>query len=382
MQTNELTADLLRRLADLRPDGARVLSLFLNLDPSTFATPPARATEARSLIDEAERQLRESDDGITHDERKALRGDIERAREFFERIPAEGAHGLALYVCGPADLFQAIKLPRPVDTRAVIDDSPFVEPLAELGMRGSWCVLLVNRQVARMLRGSPEELVELPAIEDEVHGQHDQGGWAQARYQRSVDEEVRDHLKHAADVAFRRFKRSPFDRILVGGPEETVHAFEDRLHPYLKERIAGRIKVDVENTTPDQIRAAAAPVIEEVDRRREREALDRVNEGAQTGGRGAVGLDDTIGALNERRVEILLLTDDFGAAGVHCRQCGWVGVEDLSECPADGGELARRDDITENAVELAITQSAEVLRVRHHADELEPLGSIAAVLRF
>ena len=382
MQTNELNSDLLRRLADLRPEGARVLSLFLNLDPSEFATPPARATEARSLIDQAERQAREAGD-LGHDADKALRQDIERAREYFDRLDADGAHGLAVYACGPADLFEAIKLPRPVETRAVVDDSPFVEPLAELGMRGSWCVIVVNRQVARMLRGSPEQLDELPIVEDEVHGRHDQGGWSQARYQRSVDEEARWHLKRAADVAFRRFKRSPFDCLLLGGPEETVNEFEGIIHPYLRERVAGRFKVDVENTTPDQIRDAAAPVIDAIDERREREALDRLEEGVGTGGRGAAGLEPTIAALNERRVEILLLGDRFDAAGVYCRACGWVGTDlQLTECPADGGALERRENIAENAVELAILQSAQVLRVRHHGERLEGHGGVGAVLRF
>jgi peptide subunit release factor 1 (eRF1) len=383
MQTNELNSDLLRRLADLRPDGARVLSLFLNLDPSEFATPPARATEAHSLIDQAERLAREEAEGLSHDAKLALREDIGRARSYFDRLSADGAHGLALFACGPADLFEAIKLPRPIETRAVVDDSPFVEPLAELAMRGSWCVLLVNRKVARMLRGSPDQLTELPTIEDEVHGRHDQGGWSQARYQRGVDQEVRWHLQHAAEVAFRRFKRSPFDCILLGGPEETVGEFEDILHPYLRERIAGRFRIDVENTTPDQIREAAAPVIAEIDERREREALDRLEEGVETGGRGVAGLDETVAALNERRVEILLLNDRFDAAGVFCRQCGWVGTNvTLTECPADGAPLEERDNIAENAIELAIVQSASVLRVRHHGERLESRGSIGAVLRF
>jgi peptide chain release factor subunit 1 len=383
MQTNELNSDLLRRLADLHPEGARVLSLFLNLDPSEFATPPARATEVRSLIDEAERQAREFEARLGHDEKKALRADIERAREHLSRLSVDGAHGLAVFACESAGLFEAIKLPRPIDTRAVVDDSPFVEPLAELAMRGSWCVLVVNRQVARMLRGSPEHLEELPPVEDEVHGRHDQGGWSQARYQRSVQEEARSHLKRAAEVAFRRWKRSPFDCVLLGGPDETVGEFEGILHPYLRERVAGRFRIDVENTTPDQIREAAAPVIAAIDERREREALDRLEEGVETGGRGVAGLEETIAALNERRVEILLLGERFDAVGVLCSQCGWVGtVSTLTECPADGGVLEPRENIAENAIELAILQSASVLRVRHHGERLESRGSIGAVLRF
>jgi peptide subunit release factor 1 (eRF1) len=381
MQTNELSTDLLRRLADLRPEGARVLSLFLNLDPSQFGTARARATEINSLVDQAERCVRETD-GLGHDQELALRKDVEHAREFFAGADFEGAHGFALYVCGPAELFEPIKLPRPIETRAALDDSPLVEPLAELAMRGSWCVLLVNRQVARMLRGSRERLDELPPIRDEVHRQHDQGGWSQARFQRSVDKEVQDHLKRAAEVVFRRFQRSPFERALLGGPEEILSDVEQRLHPYVRDRIAGRVKVDVENTTPEAVREAAAPVIDAVDRAHERDALDRLAEAVGAGGRGVVGPDATIGALNERRVEILLLADGFSASGVFCRSCGWVGVEDLDTCPADGGELERRDDVVENAIELAILQSAEVLVSRHHRDELQERGGVAALLRF
>ena len=384
MQTNELSIDLLRRLADLRPDGACVLSLFLNLDPSEFATPAARATEVRSLLDSADRQARQAD-RFTHDQAQALRRDIERAGGYFKGsdFSVEGAHGFALFACGPADLFETIRLPRPIETRAVIDDSPLVEPLAELATRGSWCVILVNRQLARMLRGSRERLDELPPVFDEVPGRHDQGGWSQARYQRSIEKEAKDHLKRAADVAFRRFQRSPFDRILLGGPDETVSDFEQRLHGYLRERVAGRVRIDVENTSAEQVREAAAPVMDEVDRAREREAIDRLVEGVGTGGRGAAGLDDTIGVLNERRVETLLVAEGFSASGVFCRRCGWVGVQDLGRCPVDGNQLEQRDDILESAIELAIQQSAEVLVSRHHRDELEEEhGGIGAVLRF
>lgn len=381
MQTNELNSDLLRRLADLRPAGARVLSLFVNLDPSQFATPPARATEVRSLIDQAERQLREAE-GLSHEERQGLSKDIARANDFLRDPPAEGAHGLAVFACHAAGLFEAIKLPRPIESRVVIDDSPLVEPLAELATRGSWAVLLVNRQKARMLRGSRERLEELPPIEDEVHGQHEQGGLSQARYQRSVDKEVHDHYKRTAEVVFRRFKRAPFQRLILGGQEETLAEMQERLHPYVRERVAGRVKIDVENTTPDEVRDLVAAVIDEEDRKREREALDRLAEGVSAGGRGAAGLEETLSVLNERRVETLLIAENFEASGVYCRQCGWVGPDGVASCPVDGGELERRDDVIESAVELAIMQSAEVLVSRHHGDELRERGSIGALLRF
>ena len=384
MQTNELRPDRLRELAALRPQGARVLSVFLNLDPTEFAEPPARASEIRSAIDELRRLARNGSDGLDHETKVALRADVDHVEEFLSTFKPKGAHGVVVYACGPADLFEVIRLPRPVETRSVIDDSPLIEPLAEMIGAGTWFVVLVNRQTGRMFLGDRERLDEVDVIVDEVHGQHKQGGLSQARYQRSVDEDVQDHLRNVADAAFVHFKRAPFDHLLLGGPHEIVTDFEPKLHAYLKERVVGRVDVDVENTNADEVFDAAAARIGEHERRREREALDRLREGISTGGRAAAGLEDVLEALNERRVETLLLGPGYQAPGCTCPQCGWVGPLDGGACPADGTPVACRDSVIESAVELAVVQGAGVLVVRDEDNqrELQSHGQIGAVLRF
>jgi hypothetical protein len=62
------------------------------------------------------------------------------------------------------------------------------------------------------------------------------------------------------------FKRHPFERLIVGGPREVVTDFEQKLHHYLHERLAGRIEVEVERSTPDQVLHAARPLIEQLER--------------------------------------------------------------------------------------------------------------------
>ncbi len=287
---------------------------------------------------------------------------------------------LAIFCSGPADIFEVIKLPRPVDTGVAIDDSPFIEPLADLAFTGSWGVFLVSRKMARILRGSRDGLEEIARISDDVHGWHDQGGWSQARYQRSIQKEADDHVKHAADVLFRRFKRSPFDKLLIGCPEEQCGEVEKRLHPYLQERIVGRIDVDVENTTPDQVLEAAAAADGEGGhaprarsarpsgrgarhRRPRRRRTRRRTRRPQRAPRG----DPDVRAGPD-------------APGVVCPSAAG-SAPTASTCPVDETPLEQREDIIENAVQLAITQSAEVIPIHHH-DDLDGRGSIAAVLRF
>ena len=342
----------LRRLAELHPERGKVLSVFFNLDPSEFATPPARATEINSVLTAAAHKVEEVD-GLGHEERMALRADVERVREVLSGsdVATNGTRAVAVFACGPAGVLEVVRLAHPIGSRAVVDDRACVEPLVRGPGGDRWCVLLVNRRTARILTGTAEGLAEDGRFESDTHGQHDQGGWSQSRYQRSVEQEKRTHVDGTLDTLFALFKRHPFDRLVVGAPEELVNEVEERLHPYLRERLAGRVGVDVENSSVAEIEAAAATVIDAYVAGVERAALDRLAQGVGRGDRGAAGVRDVLAALEQARVEILLVAEDF-----------------------DAPEL-------DGALEQAITQSAEVIVVRHF-DDLAVVGGIGAVLRF
>src|SRR5829696_8129525 len=134
MAANTLTRGRLRRLANVHPARGRVLSVFMNLDPSEFATPAARSSAITSILREAARRVEEADD-LEHDERVALKADVERVRE-------------------------VVALRQPIDSRVVLDDAPHVEPLVHAGAADRWCVLLVNRRLARLFTGPGDELEE------------------------------------------------------------------------------------------------------------------------------------------------------------------------------------------------------------------------------
>jgi peptide chain release factor subunit 1 len=379
MAANTITRTRLRRLADVKPDRGRVLSVFLNLDPTEFATPAARSTAITSVITEATHQVEQAN-GLEHEEREALKADVERVREALmaSDIAQNGTRAVAVYACQPADLLEVVRLNRPVDFAVVLDRSPYIEPLVAQAGEEHWCVLLVNRRNARFFIGDGGGLEETDRVEDDVHSQHDQGGWSQARYQRGVEKEKDDHLVHVGEVAFQRYKEGRFERLLVSAPDELVNEVEAKLHPYLRERIFGRLHLDVENSSIDDVRAAAGEAMEDWTRRRERDALDRLAEGVGRGGRGAAGLSSVLQALNEQRVEILLVGDGYRSEGGRDPSTGMLYAGDHGP---DGQELERCENVVEPAIEKAIEQSAKVIKVRHH-DDLGPLGGIGAVLRY
>jgi peptide subunit release factor 1 (eRF1) len=371
------TKQRLRELATLRPDGHKVLSLYLNLDPSEFPTPKARRTELESLLDVVERAAR--DENLSHDQKMALRHDVQRVRTWFTNdFDASGTRGAAVFVASGIDLFDVHRLGRPIRSEVTIDDSPFIEPLAGMPGGDGYSVLLINRQLARILAGGRDGMREVVSLVDDVHRWHDQGGWSQARYQRGIQKETKDHLKHAGEELFKLFKRGAAQRLIIGCPDEIRGDVEDSLHSYLRERIVGRLEIDVK-ASPDAVAREAAEIIERDERERERHWLDRLQSGLGRNERAVAGLADTLAALNEQRVEALLVAEGH-------REEGYVSprADFLSPAPGSspaGEELQKREDVVESAVERALEQSAEVVVTRLHPD-LESLGSIGAVLRF
>jgi peptide subunit release factor 1 (eRF1) len=391
MQANEVTTERLRRLAETNPGhGGKVLSVYVDLDPSEFATGPARATAITSVLDEAERELR-SADGLEHAAREGLRSGLERARQFLEQdFDASGAHGVALFCDSGEDLFEALKLPVGVGHRAVIDDSPYVEPLAGLDADARFLVVLCNRRVGRLLLGSSRGLREVARVESDVHGQHRQGGLSQPRYERSNDNEAMHHVRRVADLAGRRFGRRALDGVLLGAPQEMVGRLKDELPNALSARVIGRVEVDVDASSPEDVLASAREVIERVHREREDEALARLHEGLSGGPRPAAArITDVLVALNQRRVETLVIAGGTQHSGCECPQCGWLGVAG-GTCPADGTDTVAREDIVGAAIQRALMQSADVRIIQPRAPDGEPAaagpldlyGGIGAVLRF
>src|SRR5437763_6345611 len=102
MQTIELDRARLRHLAGLRPPRGKVLSLFLDLDPSHLPTVKDRSSAVGSLLDEAHRKVEAAGSALPHDARMALDRDAERAGEYLrsERDWAQGASGLAVFAAG------------------------------------------------------------------------------------------------------------------------------------------------------------------------------------------------------------------------------------------------------------------------------------------
>ena len=96
--------------------------------------------------------------------------------------------------------------------------------------------------------------------------------------------------------------------------------------------------------------------------------------------RGSQGLAKTLIAVQEQRVQTLVISEGYGAPGSVCTHCGSFTLRETETCPVCGGEARIVPDIVEHLVRRAIGMDIEVVFVE--SEDLDQAGSIGSVWRF
>ena len=377
-----ITWEQLRELAAFRAENGCAVSLYVGLDPSTVPTAGDLASHTRSLLAHAERQLHERRSELAPDARKALERDLERIGEWFDsEFSREGVRGVAVFAAELDRLFLPLPLPWPVPDDARIAHQLYLAPLVRLVGHGDGAVVAYvgrERGDVYLLRGG--ELIPLVDETTDVPGRHDQGGWSQGRYERHIETIVDRHLREVAEVLDRCVRGLRDVRVVLAGTEETRAGFEALLSPAAREALVGWVSAEAHVDAP-RLLEAARPLLDEWRVGREEEHLARWREEAARNGRAATGWEETLQAASDGRVELLLVQEGADHTAYVCPACGRAQAVD-GGCPLDGTTLQPADTGLDLAVHQTLTHGGtiEVIGEEHH--ELEPVGGVAALLRF
>ena len=221
---SSITWEQLRELAAFRAERGCAVSLYMGLDPSIVPTAGDLASHTRSMLARAERQVDEQRTRLSHAERKALAGDLERIASWFEsEFSREGVRGVAVFAAALDGLFRPLSLAWPVADDARIAQQLYLAPLVRGVGRGDGAVVAyVGRERGDVYRLRGGQLTPLVDETADVPGRHDQGGWSQARYERHIETIVDRHLREVADALDRCVRGLRGARVVLVGPMRIV----------------------------------------------------------------------------------------------------------------------------------------------------------------
>jgi peptide subunit release factor 1 (eRF1) len=370
-----LTPERIAELEAFDAGGRRVLSLYLDLDPQRQARHAYRivfedmAKEIRSRLDRKAREEFETD--------------VTRVQEWLEGHAPHGK-GVALFSSVPRRYFQAHWLPVRVQDHLAWESTPDVAPLLDVvDEYERYAVALVESNRARLFTVFMGSIEEHAALRDrEVPSRHDRGGVSQSHFQHHHDLHVLWHLKRVAGRLAALFRRRPFDRLILAGPEEVT----SELRPLLPNPLARRVAAVV----PLETYADEQEILEktlEIEARVEREAEERLVqelfETAGAGGRATRGVTPTLEALWLGEVRTLVVADGAQGEGSECPNCGRLEPGDVGICPACGSAMRPVHDVVHRAMALTIEQAGRVEVVHGDAARrLLQVGGLGALLRF
>jgi peptide chain release factor subunit 1 len=373
-----VTWEALRELAGFRSEKGCAISFFVDLDPSTAPTAADLEARVRSHLADAEKDADTRNYGS--EQKRALRSDLERIRTWWDdEFDRDGVRGVAIFASSLDNLWRTLRLAEPVTDEVHLGRDLFLAPLVPLVGRGDGAlVAFVGRERGQVFRLRGGRLEEVADESEEQPGQHDQGGWAQARYQRHIDKLVRDHLKAVGGEIDKRVRRSGSLPMVIIAPEEMRGDVESALSNEAREAIVGWATAEA-HAGPTELLEVARPLLEQARTRQEEDALERWREEAGRNGRAASGWEQTLEAASDGRVDLLLLQEGTTREAFQCPQCGRAAAAG-GTCPLDGTRMEERDDGTDLAVRHVLAHGGSVIVVGREA--LGEHGGIAALLRF
>jgi peptide chain release factor subunit 1 len=368
----------LERFLNREETGRPVVSLFLDMsvNSNNKRTHQVFLGQKRDQFDELEAEWMTTHEEGVHSLRDRVQGWLDSEFD-------EANRGVVIYAEVGGDWFEAMQFPVPVQNRFVVAPRPVVGPLAQvLTDYHHYGVVLLDREHVRILSvwlGTLLDELEFRGDPLPVPSHVQAGGYSQSRYQRRKAEEMRHFFKDfAAEVEDFAARYRPDDLVLLG-TEENLAKFREFLPDSLLQKVVYQGAMPVDGNSSEII-ARLEPHLRADMERENREVVDQVRDRVVNDYMATAGFRGTLTALQEGRVDTLVLARDHRRDGVRCAQCGFVFDSGLKKCPYDGSDALTEVDVVEEMVRMAEGQGVEIA----FADpgQVADLKGAAALLRY
>jgi len=315
-----------RQLSEWRPP-LGVLSVYLGFDPADRGG--AWRTELRNGLDGVLDAHAEAE----HEYRVALRATAKRLAERFEdgdlRPPPRGEAGFVEVAEKPGSEHWFGTPTAPAASACVeFAAEPVVAPLLALcGHNGNRAVVLLSAERVRLLgcsEGALEELAEwelsITSLDWRERKAHSTSNPARAQgvgssghdqFDERLEHNRQRFLGECGGLAACRLQEDGIGEAVVFGPARDIDSFKAGFGSSGAALSVGP-ELDLISAPKGRVAAAVNEATERLDAERDRAVVERALEEAKGGSRGALGLQETKGALAEGRVDHLVFDAGIG----------------------------------------------------------------------
>lgn len=281
---------------------------------------------------------------------------------------------IAIFASYKHNFLRYISIPIQVENLLVLDSSPYLRPLARiLDEWEDFTLVLVSSNSAKIFSVSLGKITGSKKLSADIMNKHKKGGCSQARFNRLRRGAIHAFLKEVAE----ELQKKDDDQIIIAGPGNAKNQFIDLLPKNIQENIVDVIDIDIDDE--NKLMKESIHLISEKEKRQSHEVVQHLKEEILRDGLAAYGIDETLKAVKNGQVELLLIEKDYKSRGWICEHCQVVKEGVKSTCPYCGNKTSEVD-VMEEILEFAKRTDAEIEFTSD--EEIKNLGHVGGILRF
>ncbi len=308
---------------------------------------------------------------LNKDEQDNFKKTIEDINEFLKKNIWDN---IAIFASHKHNFFKYITLQLELNNSLIVDSSPYIRPLTQiLDEFKPFTLLLINSNHAKIFSIYLGQIKETKNISYDIINKHKKGGWSQARFQRIRKGAIHSFFLEVAEM----LEKIASEQIILAGPGLSKIQFKEMLPKHLQYKIIDVVNFDLDDE--NKILKDSIYLISEKEKEHSRQTVKNLKEEILKDGLAVYGLDDTLQAVKNGQVELLIVEKDYKIKGCICENCQIIKTSSIKSCPICGKHVSEVD-VIEEIIELAERTDAEIEFTDN--EEISKLGHIGGILRY
>jgi peptide chain release factor subunit 1 len=286
---------------------------------------------------------------------------FEMVRDYVYEAPVSGENGRVIFASSAEAFLHVYRLPVEPELAIVLDTSPFLLPLARLRADyQDYGVLLVDSREARFTCIRSDIAEEKKRLSTDLMNKHKKGGWSQARFNHLRKGAIKSFLSEVADNVRDTCGQLQMQGFVLAGPGSAKQQLRDLLPKDVQENVLAIIDMPMDISRDELVEAGNA-VLHDNDISRSAQLAADFKNAVLRGGLAAYGVEDVRDALEQGRVNTLLILKGSSVPGWICERCQnlQANARPPEECDRCKGPTSVVD-VVEELYELAQRTAAEV----------------------
>lgn len=391
----------IKKLQNYHNDSQYVATLYIKLEPED-----RNNFQYKTVLKNLIKQAKNNYSYLLEDEElsKTIGREIKKIEAFIDSTKnIEGLRGLALFSCIPDGLWEVFGVPHVYKNRLFFNHQPHLgELMSQYEKHGNILLLAVDKHKARLFKLTPE-------VEEEISGvlfpgasrthrfQATEGkfkqrvasaaggtvvsqGYGEYSFNRTIENDIHQHFKYLSDQIFEYHKESSFDWLIVGGSDQSVNDFLNHIHSYIKPKVLGTIRLDVDTLHLDKIAETSLHLLDDLRYRNNCRLVDEFEEKLSSG-LAVNGVEPCLEALYNGQARILLVDEAFARPGYLCTKSNLLLLEAQNGACPESQPPHPVEDMVDYMIEEAYGQNCEVDMV-FDPQLKEKIHGMASILRF